>query len=172
LTSKIIFFWPGNLTTSWTLIPLLQFYPLASYYGGNANNDAFLSKFDSNGNLLWAKNMGTSMIDKLGDLDVDPNNNVYVGVSYDGLTAFIDSNVVVTSPVSDFIGISKFTAGGQWVWNKIINGSNNSVLDLNDLAVNANGEVFFYRPAIGYRIFRKSKLAPKCRKLPRWRFFS
>lgn len=116
---------------------------LATYSSGSANSDAFLAKFDQNGLLLWAKNLGTTLIDVLGGVAIDDSDNIYLGVNYEGTSAFIDSLVMVNAPSTNFTCITKFNTSGQVIYNKpIASGVNGSNIDIMDLTVNNVGEVF------------------------------
>lgn len=133
-------------------------YNLAPYNGGNNNYDAFLTKFDSNGNLIWAKNLGTNMNDDLGDIDISVNNDIFIGVSFSGSSAFIDSMVIINTNFGNFIGITKFSSAGQVVWNKPISGSSGSNSDVLDIEVNSGGEVFFTGKLQGNAYFQNPSI--------------
>ncbi|HRG59482.1 MAG TPA: T9SS type A sorting domain-containing protein [Bacteroidia bacterium] len=133
----------GDFNNTVDIDPSNGVHNLATYSSGSANSDAFLAKFDQNGLLLWAKNLGTTLIDVLGGVAIDLNDNIYIGVNYEGNVAFIDSLTIINSTSANFTCISKFNTAGQVVWNKPIaspvSGSN---IDIMDLTANNVGEVF------------------------------
>ena len=64
---------------------------LAGYSEGSmpSNNnlgktDIFITKFDSKGNLLWTKQIGTPSVDVAHGISIDENNNIYVVGRTDG----------------------------------------------------------------------------------------
>ncbi|MBD1915162.1 MULTISPECIES: SBBP repeat-containing protein [Cyanophyceae] len=67
----------GNVyTTGWTLGDL---------GGTNAGSfDAYLAKFDDQGNLLWTEQFGTSDDDQAYSLYIDKNDNIFIGGYTDG----------------------------------------------------------------------------------------
>lgn len=53
-----------------------------------ADNDIFISKYDKNGNFIWAKALQGIMDDKAFGVNVDLNGNVYSTGSFNGLVDF------------------------------------------------------------------------------------
>ena len=45
----------------------------------NGYDDGYVAKFDSNGNLIWAKNIGGSGWDDVDSITTDSSDNVLVG---------------------------------------------------------------------------------------------
>ena len=111
----------------------------SNIYSSNGADDIYLSKFDSLGNLLWAKTMGATDYDHTSALVVDVNNNIYLtgtfysdSITFDSITLYNNSN--------SNIFIAKFDPFGNVLWAK---SSENRMLTLgDDLTVNANGEIF------------------------------
>ncbi len=149
----------GDFTNTIDIDPSNTVLNLASYSGGTTYSDAFLAKFDANGLLQWAKNLGTNVNDFVGDISVDGNSNIFIGVNYDGTVAFIDSSVIVNALGANFMCITKFNSIGQFVWNKAIsNGGGSTNLDILDLEANASGEVFFTGKFNGNAYFQNPNL--------------
>lgn len=104
----------------------------------------FLSKFDINGNFVWAKMWGTSE-NTMGDiygLCVDNSDNVYVGGSYFGTVDF-DPNAGVVNRTS--VGyydafIVKLTPAGNFVWAKTWGGSVWDVVT--DIKIDGSGNLY------------------------------
>jgi hypothetical protein len=87
-------------------------YTSGSLGGANAgSNDAFVSKYDASGTLLWTQQLGTS------------SNDFSTSVSFDGL-----GNVYISGETSGSLGgthagsgdafVSKYSASGTLLWSK------------------------------------------------------
>jgi len=72
----------------------------------NGGEDIFVSKFDANGNFIWAKSMGcdnANFGDRGQALDVDANNNIITAGWFYGETDFnTDGGALNISPVGSF----------------------------------------------------------------------
>jgi len=84
--------------------------------------DAFLSKFDANGNFIWARTWGGNGYDDGPGLAVDGAGNTYVGGMYASTDIDFDPGpAVVIRPAHDQgfivdVFLSKFDANGNFVW--------------------------------------------------------
>lgn len=106
------------------------------------NTDNFVSKLDSSGNFLWAKQLGGTDDDDSYAIAVDANGNVYtVGTFY--ATADFDPGVGtynLTAEGQYDIFISKLDASGNFAWAKRIGGA---VTDEGyAIAVDVSGNVY------------------------------
>lgn len=145
----------GEFANTVDIDPSTGVHNLATYSSGGAASDAFLAKFDQDGLLLWAKNLGTTLADNFGGVTIDNSDNIYMGVNYAGTSAFIDSLVMVNVTTSNFTCITKFSDAGQVVYNKPIGaGSNGSNVDVLDLKVNNSGEVYLTGLLVGNAYFQ------------------
>ena len=104
------------------------------------NGDIFLSKFDSNGNLIWVNTFGSTNQDRGVSIILDNSDNLYTTGFYAGTIDFDPSasvqNLTSVSSNPD-IFIAKYTASGGYIWAKSIGGSSNDqpkkiVLDYNN----------------------------------------
>lgn len=75
------------------------------------NSDAFLTKYDSNGNQVWIKQFGTPGDDGLflGGLAVDANDNIYV-------TGFTNGDLGGTNAGSYDAWVAKFDSNSNQLW--------------------------------------------------------
>ncbi len=80
--------------------------------GTNAGDaDAFLTKLDTSGNVLWSQQIGSALMDRSFSVAVDSLGNAYIGgYTYGGLTG------PVTGPTDAFI--TKYDASGNEVWTR------------------------------------------------------
>jgi hypothetical protein len=73
--------------------------------------DAFLAKFDQNGNKIWFKQFGSTVHDEANDLAIDSSDNIYiVGVT--------DGNLSGLNAGSTDIYVTKFDNNGNQTWIK------------------------------------------------------
>lgn len=111
--------------------------------------DIFVSKLDSSGNFVWAKNFGGTSWNKGKAIDLDADGNVYT-------TGFFKKGNSLNSPPADFdpssniypltsnglndIFISKLDPNGNFVWAKNIGGTIDD--EGTSLVVDDNGTVY------------------------------
>ncbi len=88
------------------------------------NNDVFVLKMNSGGDLTWAKNLGGSSPDQARALTVDAAGNCYVAGHFSG-TADFDPGAGtenLTSNGGQDAFITKLTTNGDYVWAKNLGG--------------------------------------------------
>ena len=75
--------------------------------------DAFVCKYNSTGNTIWAKQFGSANYDSANSVAVDGSGNVYVVGKVDG---------AITSPVPGGFGVDafvrKYDANGNQIWTR------------------------------------------------------
>jgi hypothetical protein len=84
--------------------------------------DAFLSKFDPNGNFIWARTWGASVANSLA---VDNSGNVYVTGKF-GYTVDFDPGAGVDNHTSNAgydVFLSRFDQDGNFIWARTWGGS-------------------------------------------------
>lgn len=91
----------------------------------NGYYDIFFAKYDINGNLVWAKNLGSTGNDGGESIAVDDDNNVYVTGSFWSTVDFDSSpnNYNLTSAGLSDIFIAKFNSIGNLDWAKRMGGN-------------------------------------------------
>ena len=87
--------------------------------GASGNNDAFVCKYDTNGNFQWARSWGGIYGDEAYGVAVDKSDNAYVVGDFSSLT--VDFNPGAGVDNHDMKGmfdafISKFDSNGNFVW--------------------------------------------------------
>jgi hypothetical protein len=109
-----------------------------SYSGAR---DAFLAKFDPNGNRLWATYFGDSLYDEGDQVETDAQGNVY----FCGFTSSV-SGIAVSGFQNTFAGgtydafLVKFNAAGSLQWSTYYGGTGND--NAYGVAISAAGEVY------------------------------
>ena len=96
-------------------------------------NDAFVSKFDSDGTEVWTTQIGTSDYDYSYSVALDASGNVYISGRTDG-------DLDGTSAGSSDGFLSKFDTDGDEVWTRQIGTSERDYS--NSVALDASGNVF------------------------------
>lgn len=113
----------------------------ASTLTNTATGNLFIVKYDTNGNIIWARNAGGTSnnwgysvcTNSIGDIFV---TGVYLG----GGATIIFGSTTLTNAGSDDIFIAKYDANGNAVWAKGIGGTNYE--DGKGVCADAAGNVF------------------------------
>jgi len=104
---------------------------------GNTNvggRDIFLTKYDTNGNKLWTKQLGTASYDYGNGVATDGSGNIYVtGYTYGGL----DGN---TNVGGCDIFLTKYDTNGNKLWTKQLGTANDDYG--NGVATDGSGNIY------------------------------
>ncbi len=101
--------------------------------------DIFLLKFDSNGNLLWAKNAGGAYHVTGGSLAVDPLGNVVMTGSFNSPDITFGSTILFNSnPSSHDVFMVKYDPNGNVTWAKSFGGKFDDFVSGNEMDTNGN----------------------------------
>lgn len=92
---------------------------------GHGDYDWLLVKYDSSGNVLWAKNGGSTAGDTAYGVGLDASGNVYVTGHFSG-TMTVDGLTVVSSGLFD-IFLAKFQPDGTLNWLKRAGGTGSDI---------------------------------------------
>ena len=106
---------------------------------GDGYDDIFTTKYDSIGNIIWARSEGYSSSDEANGIAVDKFNNVFITGSFgDSLT--IGSTTIHSYSYYDDIFLAKYSSNGSPIWLKGAGRYNSDVA--NDVEVDAYGNTF------------------------------
>ncbi|MBL7909630.1 MAG: T9SS type A sorting domain-containing protein [Bacteroidia bacterium] len=108
----------------------------------NGSSDIFVSKLNSLGNFVWAKQMGGASAEKSYWLNLDASGNVYT-TGFFSATADFDPGVGsanLTATGSNDIFVSKLDASGNYVWAKAFVGT--TFGSGNSIAIDASNNVY------------------------------
>lgn len=89
--------------------------------------DAFVAKYDLDGNLVWLNHGGGINFDYASGLDVDDDGNVYICGTYETSATF-DTSVLTTSNLFAESFIAKYNSNGSLVWAKTTAGSTTNLI--------------------------------------------
>ncbi|MBI1317328.1 MAG: hypothetical protein GC168_00075 [Candidatus Hydrogenedens sp.] len=109
---------------------------------GTAAGDIFVQKLDTSGNLVWARGMGGTSLDRGISIVVDGAGNVYTTGYFSGTVDFDPGagTVNLTSAGSYDIFVQKLDASGNFVWARGMGGTSPDLG--NGIAVDATGNVY------------------------------
>ncbi len=87
--------------------------------------DAFVAKYDANGNYLWSKAFGSDVSDACNGVAVDPQGNVVVAGQFGGTINFGGDDLVSLGGSSFGVDtfVAKFSPGGEHLWSKRFGGT-------------------------------------------------
>jgi len=123
-----------------------QYYGSSITFGsitliGAGGLDAFIIKYDANGNVLWAKSVGGIADDYGFSVSTDANGNVFVAGLFESPTITFGSIVLTnTSSANDDMFIVKYDSNGNVLWAK--SGSAGSNSEGTSVSTDSNGNVF------------------------------
>jgi hypothetical protein len=108
-------------------------------------DDAFLLKYDADGEAVWARRGGTGIFNDFGNaVAVGPDGSVYWAGTFTALATFDggdndDGELQATSDFDAFV--ARYSASGDLLWVSGVRGSEQNTGQ--GLAVDANGNVYF-----------------------------
>ncbi|MBC5834480.1 T9SS type A sorting domain-containing protein [Flavobacterium sp. F372] len=82
-----------------------------------STQDIFLTKYNTNGNLLWAKKAGNSSYNVSTGLTIDSDNNSYISGAYFNSITFENLPQLVSQGNQD-VFLTKYDATGNAIWSK------------------------------------------------------
>ena len=88
---------------------------------GQGNKDIFVAKYDSDGNLLWAKSAGGKFTEGPTGIAVDGNGNCYITGTFSSDTLSLGNSFLKNYKVSVWtydIFIAKYDSEGEIIWVK------------------------------------------------------
>ncbi len=116
----------------------------------NGSYDVFISKYDSDGNVLWAKNFGDSNADNGMSVATDATGNAYI-TGYFLDTIFFGTDTLVSLGDND-IFLVKYDPNGNPLWG--VKGGGNNVDKSSAMYIDANDNVYitgrFYSSSANY----------------------
>jgi hypothetical protein len=115
------------------------------------NSDMFLVKYDTGGNVLWAKSEGGSAFDKGNSVFTDTGGNILVAGFFISSTITFGTTTLTNAGTANFF-LVKYDAGGNVLWAKGGGGSAND--EANSVSTDAGGNILvtgvFNSPSITF----------------------
>ncbi len=81
---------------------------------GNGSWDVFIAKYNSSGEILWAKGAGGSSFDRGRNLTIDNQDNIYLTGSFIGTATF--DPIIISSNGETDIFLAKYDNDGDPIW--------------------------------------------------------
>ncbi|HKR05073.1 MAG TPA: SBBP repeat-containing protein [Bacteroidia bacterium] len=132
----------GNLYVTGTFRSLhVHFDNIILTNAYSSTDDIFIAKFDTLGNVIWAKSAGAPAYgyDLSYGITADANGNSYITGYFSGIEIHFDSITLVATGLFDFF-IAKYDSSGNVQWAKTV--VNSGFIIGNSIAVDANGNVY------------------------------
>ncbi|MDJ0573485.1 MAG: SBBP repeat-containing protein, partial [Pleurocapsa sp. MO_192.B19] len=101
------------------------------------STDAWVAKYDSDGNQVWIEQFGTDILNTPFGVDVDDDGNVYLS----GLTVKQIDDEEITFPVQDDSWVIKYDSNGNQQWFREF-GTPFNFDEAYDVAVDSDGNVY------------------------------
>lgn len=104
--------------------------------------DGFISKYDTNGNYLWAKNIGTTGTDQVVSSCLDVSGNIYIVGSYTETSIDIDPSTSNAYNLNSTDGANFFSAydnNGNFILAKPCYATNQSIVVDSNYDINLSG---------------------------------
>lgn len=133
----------GNVYSTGGFYATVDFDPGAGVFDltSSGSDDVFISKLDVNGNFVWAKQIGSTAIDRGQDLALDDTGNVYVTGHFNGTVDFDPgAGTFSLTSAQDDVFIVKLDTDGDFGWAKSISGT--SYDQFYTLDVDGDGNVY------------------------------
>lgn len=130
-----------------------------SYNLSITNYSLFFAKFDSNGDIQWAKS-NNSTSSSVKSISFDINNNIYIAGEFKGLSLIFDTTALSNNGATpEFVDnfIAKYDSSGNFIWAKKFGGTSNEFLDNINIDTDGNfiltgvgGSNFSVTPSINF----------------------
>ena len=116
----------------------------------NGATDIFIAKLNTNGNLVWAKSLGSVSLDYAFDIDCESGGDFFITGGF-RQTMTLMPNTIITSTGGLDLFTAKFNTNGDCLWaktatglasdygNEIVVGDNNNICVIG----NTNGQMIF-----------------------------
>ncbi len=101
------------------------------------DDNAFVAKYTTDGNLLWAKNLGYHSNDAITSVITDKENNIYVGGTFRTVGIF-GTDTLIGKGNDDYL-IVKLDSNGKQLWTQTAGGPSNDWIY--DLALDKNNDL-------------------------------
>ena len=104
------------------------------------NSDIFLAKYNSAGDILWAKNPTGAYSDKATAVATDTSENVFITGYFQSPTLIFGSTVLTNSNFQNEIFLAKYDYTGNFLWAKSVSGTDDD--EVFSVATDASGNSY------------------------------
>jgi parallel beta-helix repeat protein len=130
----------GNSFITGSYADTAHFDSITLYPSSNNHimGNIFIAKYNTNGDILWAKQAGGKGSDEARAITTDPFGNVYItGVFSD--TAFFDTTIIISKNIWN-IFVAKYSIDGNFLWVRSMSRTGN--IGGSGIACNSVGNCF------------------------------
>ena len=112
----------GNIYITGKFQGTTDFDPSSSTHNltSNGDDDIFIAKYNSSGDIQWAFNIGGTEDDEGWDITLDASSNVYVTGNFFGTNVDFDpsanTNALSTNNFSNELFVAKYNSNGDYQW--------------------------------------------------------
>jgi hypothetical protein len=105
-------------------------------------NDDFVSKYDTSGNCIWAKQIGGTYDDNILGIATDTKGDIYIAGGFFSRTLTFNDNISLQNPIPQYSDafIAKISANGDCLWAQSYSGTNHDVAK--HINVNSANKIF------------------------------
>lgn len=119
----------------------VNFNPLgtSSIKSSSGGKDAFLAKYNSDGQLIWVNTFGSLFFDYGTAVHVDADDNIFYGIRYNGnVDVDPSSNDVILNPQAGATdaALVKYNSAGEYIWYFEVSSPNNDIITAIESAQN------------------------------------
>ena len=131
-----------NIYLTGSLTNTLDMNPGPGVFMLDASSDAYIRKFDHNGNFIWAKKFGDEDIGSIADIAIDDDNNMYFTGYFTGTLDFDPGPLAYeyTSAGSYDVFITKWDASGNMIWYTTLGGTDDEYSK--NIELGADGNIY------------------------------
>ncbi len=123
--------------------PSLAFDTTIIYNNGISKSDFFIAKFDSLGNVIWAKNEGGIENDRCTDFYIDVNGNLILVGQFNSPTLLLGNDTLSNSTnlLYGDLFVVKYDNSGNVIWAKSAGGNQDDLIS--SVEADSNGNIYF-----------------------------
>lgn len=116
--------------------------------------DVFVAKYNTSGNLIWARRAGGNVNDRATCVTTDSDGNIYIAGSFGGTANFQGTNISAVGGTHDTdIFTAKYTAAGNLAWVRAAGAPGGNVEEAKGISLDANGNVYVCGVLLGSASF-------------------
>jgi Secretion system C-terminal sorting domain len=131
----------GNIFVCGGFVDTVDFDPSANVANlvSKGSMDGYIAKYDDDGNYIWAKSFGGSIIDYGHSVQYDNLGNVYVVGYFNNIIYFTNTDSLVSNGQTD-IFLTKYDSNGNFIWARGFGGTSRE--EGKCLAIDKSGNIY------------------------------
>ncbi len=132
----------GNIYVVGTFKPPYSLFDSIVLTSVNYSYDIYVVKYNSSGDILWAKSAGGNDDDGVSSIAIDKSGNVYVAGAFNSTSITFDSITLInTSDYNEYDGfIAKYDNNGNVLWAKSASGKSDE--EVRSISADPYGNIY------------------------------